>query len=179
MPTRDPRHGVRPSLWLLPDETTQLSTVLAHLASTHGGPFFAPHLTLLGSIPGTRSALLAQTKRLARSLSPLTLQAAGVHGASSWFRCIALHLAMQPALRRARALAEELCGDDARPWVPHISLLYADLSATARAAAIATLPPMPSTVCLSTLALVETVGPPEAWLEHARFSLLPLEQSPD
>ena len=69
------------------------------------------------------------------------------------------------------AEAERCCGTDVRPWVPHISLLYGHLSTTDRAAAIAGLPPRPPTVRLSALALVETIGPAECWIERARFPL--------
>lgn len=171
MHPHEPRHGVRPSLWLLPDEALELTALSGGLVDAHGGPAFTPHLTLLGSVFGTRAVLHAQAERLAERLSPMILPTAGVYGSEQWFRCITLHIAMNSSLRDARELAEQICGAAARPWVPHISLLYGHLTTAARAAAIATLAPAPSTVSLSTLALVETVGPAEDWIVRARFPL--------
>ena len=171
MRAADRRHGTRPSLWLLPDDDRWLTERLASLAAAHDGPVFAPHLTLLGSVFGPPAALQEQTASLAAQLSPLRLPTAGVHGSEEWFRCITLQVDKRPPLQEARERAEEIFGADARPWTPHISLLYGHLTAAARSAALATLPPVPATVRLSTLALVETIGPAEAWTERARFPL--------
>lgn len=164
-----PRHGLRPSLWLLPDEAPLLAPVLAQLADAHGGPRFAPHLTLLGSVPGDR--LLERASVLAAQLSPVALPTGAVLTSARWFRCLTLAVPASAALREARAAAEAGFGVPARPWSPHISLLYGDLSAEARTRIAADLPPLPTAVRLSTLALVATVGPAERWRELGRWRL--------
>lgn len=169
MPPANPRHGVRPSLWLLPDEAPQIAEVLSQLAATHGGPRFAPHLTLLGSVPG--EALADRAATLASQLSPMRMPTGPVVGSARWFRCLTLAVPASAALREARAAAEAGFGVPARPWSPHISLLYGDLSAEARARIAADLPPLPTAVRLSTLALVATVGPAERWRELGRWRL--------
>ena len=165
----DPRHGVRPSLWLLPDEADRLAPVLASLAAAHGGPRFAPHLTLLGSIPG--DDLRRGAAALASRLPPLTLPTGAVVGADRWFRCVTLQVPCTAALQAARSAAEAAFGVPPRPWRPHISLLYGALTAPARASLIAALPDLPPTVRFSRLSLVRTVGPAESWTTLAAHPL--------
>ena len=171
MRPEDPRHGTAPSLWLLPDEAHRLTPVLKRLALAHGGPPFPPHLTLLGSVSGAPSTLIAQTTALANRLSPLVLPTAAISGEDRWFRCLTLQVLPAPMLQTARMEAERIFAMPSRPWTPHISLLYGALSASQRADAIADLPPLPDRVRLSTLVLVGTIGPAEQWVELARFSL--------
>ncbi len=169
MPPDSSRHGTRPSLWLLPDEAPQLAPVLAQLAEAHGGPRFAPHLTLLGSIDGDR--LLERSATLAVQLSPVALPTGAVLSSARWFRCLTLAVPPSAALLAARSAAEEGFGVSVRPWSPHISLLYGDLPAEARDRIAADLPPLPPAVRFSTLALVATVGPTESWRELGRWRL--------
>ncbi|MFT5685244.1 MAG: 2'-5' RNA ligase [Myxococcota bacterium] len=165
----NPRHGIRPSLWLLPDEASILAPVIDRLATTHSGPRFTPHLTLLGSVLGEQ--LVERAEALAAQLSPMTLPTGAVVGSDRWFRCLTLALPPSTALQAARAAAEAAFAVPARPWSPHISLLYGDLSEATRRRAADNLPPLPTSVRFSTLALVATIGPTEDWVERRRWRL--------
>ncbi|MDG1478552.1 MAG: hypothetical protein P8R54_03130 [Myxococcota bacterium] len=169
MPPVNPRHGVHPSLWLLPDEDSQLVPVLAALAEAYSGPRFVPHLTLLGSIPG--GELVARSASLAARLSPMMLPTGPVLKSTRWFRCLTLTIPLSSVLQSARDAAADAFGVPARPWLPHISLLYGDLRADQTARITEGLPTLPTAVRFSTLVLAATIGPTEAWSELGRWRL--------
>jgi 2'-5' RNA ligase len=172
MHSPNPRHGTLPSLWLLPGEP-QLSDLLRLLAAAHGGPRFAPHLTLLGSVPGTPEALADLGEQLAARIPAMRLATAGVSASRLWFRCLFLNVSPSAELLAARAEALHLAGMPDRPFTPHLSLLYGDLPAETRSLAILGLPPMPASIHLTHLALVRTVGPAQDWIELRRWALTP------
>jgi 2'-5' RNA ligase len=122
--------GNRYALWLTPagDAAATLAGVIAELGARHGGPRFAPHVTLLGRLLGEEAALAQTAERLAAGLAPLRLRLAGFAGEPYYFRCLYAQLEPGAALRRAHATAARAYGG--RPvddYLPHLSLFYGRL----------------------------------------------------
>ena len=162
------------SLWLLPAEpdAAALRELQAPLRARWGGPRFPPHLTLLGSLGAPPDRLLPIAASLAASLPPLTLRVVGVEAGERFFRCVYLRTTAPAPLRSLRGAAGAALGEAPRPgFLPHVSLLYADLSPEERAAAAAAVRSWPSAIRFGALAVVRTSGPVGEWAELGRSAL--------
>lgn len=168
----DRRIGRSPSLWLVPEgpAAVRLTALSASLRAEHGGPRFAPHLTLLGGL--SADGLVERTAALAETLPPLTVRITRASWGARWFQCVYLLAERSPPLLAARRLAcEALGGSPTVAFLPHISLLYGDLPAPTRAGICRSLGPLPVGFAARELVLVNTVGPTELWTELGRFPL--------
>lgn len=154
------------SLWLRPDDkqAQRLRRHIEQLAARCGGSRFEPHVTVSSGLPERPS--LSQLKQLAGRHRPPTLAALRVEHSRHHYQCLKL------ALRRDRALMALRCDalgalggrTSAAPYDPHISLLYAKLSASRRRALAARVPAEALARCRGTsLQLVRTRGPERGW----------------
>ena len=138
------------SLWLTPRPGTQedelYTRLIASLADEHGTRAFAPHVTL-GSFVATEAQAGAVAVEVARAIGPgLALEADRVASGDLFFQCVYVLMRESDALLGAheemtRALAARgLAPKLANPkYMPHLSLLYSDMGADARAAVAARL----------------------------------------
>jgi 2'-5' RNA ligase len=160
--------GTGHSLWLMPEpsEGARLEALIARLASRLGTPPFPPHVTLLGSLPGTPEALLAATRALGRETPPLPLRLTRSGGQDAFFRCFYAEVEASAALEacHARAVAR-LGARTPAPFFPHLSLVYGALSLEQKAALAAELRPEAEarTVGFTALRLVRTEGRVADW----------------
>ena len=114
-------------LWLEPTGKIHelLATTIARLSQEHGGPLFAPHVTLLGEIAGQEGTLLQQTDKLAHALSPFELTLTVPAFQDQYFRCVFMRVEATAALVEAHTRARTVFHqEDAQPYLPHLSLLY-------------------------------------------------------
>lgn len=115
------------SLWLLPDDTTSqtLSELMKQLRDRHGGPEFAPHITLFGLITGTEQELGSGLDKLAKQLDAFEVHTKSLWGKSDYFKCFFIQLNNSAELLRTRQLASDiLAARMDSNYNPHISLLY-------------------------------------------------------
>jgi 2'-5' RNA ligase len=162
------------SLWLLPATGIRegLAQAIDTLAARLGTPRFEPHLTLLGAIERPEADVLARVRDLAAICPPLELPVLGIDGLDDPFRCLFLRLAATPALQQLREAAEAaLPGREGRPFDPHLSLVYGELSAAARSGLAHEIGPWPPVVRFDVLRAQVTRGPVSAW---CRLGLAPL-----
>jgi len=140
------------------------------LRAEHGGPSFAPHLTLLSGL--TASDLAARTAELAATIAPIEVRVTRASWGARWFQCVYLLAARAPGLLAARSAAcAALGGSPTASFLPHISLLYGELPVATRADICQRLTPLPPGFVARELVLVNTVGPAEQWTEMGRYPL--------
>lgn len=130
------------SLWMEPAagavQDRLRREVRAQAAALPGAPEFEPHVTLL---PDVKSAdeptLLATAAALATRLEPFRINFNDVSRGASYHQCVYILCDKSPVLLAANAAAREAYGlpEPARPYMPHLSLLYADVDDAVRRAA--------------------------------------------
>jgi len=169
----------RYSLWLIPcgEQGRLLAETIERLSRDHGGPRFAPHLTLLGGLDGAEEGLVAATERLGASLHPITLQFQAIEFGDERYRCLYLRVAARSDLLAARREALHQFGRSVDPpFLPHISLFYGTLSPASRTRIAATLAGWRSASCRTgRLRLVATGGGPSSWKAVRDCALSPAQ----
>ena len=130
--------------WLVPaagPARDRLAGVIARLAAEHGGPVFAPHITMAGVVESSAEAAARMLERLVAGVPAFEVALTGVGYEPEFFR--ALYLRAEPtailtALHEAgeRAWGLGISGTGP-PYRPHLSLLYARDLAEERKPAIA------------------------------------------
>lgn len=123
------------SLWLVSEPEVKASGILQKLlvdiATVYGTPAFKPHVTLLGSIQGSRCDLIDHTKNLASQLHPLKVKLGTVGTGGNYFKTLFLEVKKTGSLLRANALAKETFRVVKQgKYLPHCSLVYGDLNET-------------------------------------------------
>ena len=127
------------SLWALPRDPAPFTAWIERLAAQTGSPAFTPHITLNKDDPPTE---------------PFSVELLALADSDARFRCITITAARTPPLDSIDT--------------PHLSLLYAELPAEERAALRATIDlPLPMTIEVDTLCLIDTSGDVANW-ETAR-----------
>jgi hypothetical protein len=164
------------SLWLVPAEPrrTELAALIERLAAgSH--PVFAPHVTLLPSLPADTPDVRPAVGALAAALGPFTLRLAGETHSDDFFRCVVLEAELAPPLLFARGAAERVLDlAPPEPYRPHLSLVYGHLPPPERAALAAearTLMPLPLDVTAAALELWDTSDDVPRWTREATFPL--------
>jgi 2'-5' RNA ligase len=117
----------RYALWLVPDEThgEQLAEVMGQLRQQHGGPPFAPHVTLLENLIGKGEDLSAKAEPLAGELRTMSAHALRLVMEPYYFRSLYLKLEPTEDLSQAHEQAAQAFGIEPLPsFRPHLSLLY-------------------------------------------------------
>ena len=149
----------------------ELQTVVNELAETHGGPSFPPHVTLLARVEG--ADVHERTQALATSLEPFSLTLGPLDGEDEYFRAFYIRMEETAAVVAAHEKANALFGvEDARPYLPHISLLYGNIPDVLREKLIAeTRYPKGTVLEVSRLHLYETQGATASWRKVGEFML--------
>ncbi|WP_336811769.1 haloacid dehalogenase [Bosea sp. MMO-172] len=124
------------SLWLMPAPSDEalLTGFVSDLSGRFGTPFFAPHLTLQGDTETTPAALERAITAAAGAVEAFTEPVSVVEGSDAYFRSFYARFAVSPALAK---LKQVLDPEGLASFMPHVSLLYGQVEATAKAAAIA------------------------------------------
>ncbi|KAG8835366.1 hypothetical protein FRC17_003849 [Serendipita sp. 399] len=125
------------SLWLIPSQPlkSQIQTIINEVADAEKAPKFEPHMTVVtipcpSAIPPLQSSLMPVLTRFEN----LRLTFKSLFVGTSYFVSVALLLQPTAALVEfqkdiVNALSQELGIDSPdRPFLPHISLYYGDIS---------------------------------------------------
>ncbi len=116
--------------WLVPapgPERDRLAGVIAALAADHGGPVFAPHVTLARTVEAEPDVVAGVLAQVTAGVAPFEVRLTGVGHEPVFFRALYLRAEPSARLTALRAAAEQALGLEPAPE-PHLSLLYADLA---------------------------------------------------
>lgn len=119
------------SLWLMPTGQTRdyLQKLILELSRKYSTPRFEPHVTLSGEIQAPITELRANTVKIATLMEPLEIRLRKVAYLNQYFRCIFIQAEKTKALMRAHKIAcTALAQDSDDDYMPHLSLMYGDLS---------------------------------------------------
>lgn len=147
--------------WLVPAAGAArdyLAATIDTLAAEHGTPRFEPHVTMAGRFHSGEQAAARALTSIAAGVRPFGVRFAAAGHEQAYFR--ALYLRAEPsrqltALHKAARAAWAL---DARPYTPHLSLLYADIAEERKRAIAGALDiPLPLTI---------RIDAAELWADH-------------
>ena len=139
-----PPAGQKYSLWFMPqgEVCNRLTQILHRLSIRYEAPEFPPHVTLLGSCVGERDEMIRRSSLVAAALRPLTIRLGKIDFRDEYFRCVFVHAALTQPLRNAHQTACHQFGrQNEAAFMPHLSLLYANLPVNAKERLIAELGP--------------------------------------
>lgn len=111
-----------------------LAGIIGELSGRFGTPLFAPHLTLQGDTETTPELLRQAITAAAGAVEAFTEPVSVVEGSDAYFRSFYARFAVSPALAK---LKQALDPDGFASFMPHASLLYGEVEAGVKAAAIA------------------------------------------
>jgi len=154
------------SLWLSPDEqqTRRIQRKIDQLAERVGSTSFAPHVTVSSGIE--HKPTTTELRQLAKRHCKPSLAALRVEHSRLHHQCLKLALRRDRELMalRADALSSFEGQKKTAPYKPHISLLYAKLSAAKRQQLARQIPASLLKRCTGNkLQLVLTQGPERDW----------------
>ncbi|KAK6917752.1 2',3'-cyclic-nucleotide 3'-phosphodiesterase [Dillenia turbinata] len=119
------------SVWAHPPEDVKekLKKLMSGLRSDFGGPEFDPHITVVGAISLTESDAIQKLKTSCDGLKSYTASVAKVATGTFFYQCVFLLLQTTPEVMEASARCTTHFGyKNSTPYMPHLSLLYGDLS---------------------------------------------------
>lgn len=151
----------------------RLSKIIRQLSSRFGAPVFLPHVTLLGSLTGSRRDLIRRCSQVAAGIRPFRIRLEEIDFRDEYFRCLFVHAALTPPLRAAHQAACRAFGRRHEPaFMPHLSLLYGDFPRGRKSDIIAEIGPrLDVEFKVRSLHLYQTQGAPLRWRKVARFGL--------
>lgn len=129
------------SLWVMPRGPLAdklHGEIRGLVARTPGAPPVLPHVTLLGGIKSTEADVLARARQLAATLKPYRITFDRVACGSIFHQCVYVLCKADEQTMQAGAAAREAYGHDPRSrYMPHLSLLYADIDQQERERVVA------------------------------------------
>lgn len=142
-----------------------LATVIQTMGASYEGPSFVAHVTLLAHIRDDEATVLHKAEEIARSAAPFTLTLGDIGHEQVFFR--ALYIRMEET-EQADALHQEARKVFAMPstdvYMPHLSLLYSNMSEEQKIPIIETLQyPKGESFLVDRVCVYETNGGAESW----------------
>ncbi|XP_078428250.1 cyclic phosphodiesterase-like [Wolffia australiana] len=127
------------SVWALPQEAVseRVKRVMKALRKEFGGPEFEPHITIVGATRLTHEAALRNLHAASAIVGPYTARSTAVSRGNSFFQCVYLLVDPSPEVVAVRSSCCELFGVEGGGYMPHLSLLYGELSEEERRRAAA------------------------------------------
>ena len=122
------------SLWLMPKgkSARRASAAIRTLAKENGTLVFKPHITLLGWICGDKRVITEKARNLASGLGGIPISFDGISHSKTYTKTLFVKVKANRAISRAHRLAEKTFGHKKSKFIPHLSLMYANLSKAAR-----------------------------------------------
>lgn len=170
------------ALWLIPQGTLYEETekIIAELAKEFSAPAFHPHVTLLGGISGNEEEIVRLCSRLAKALRPFSIKLTTIDYLDDFYRCLYIRVEESKVIKEANAKAKEILGQNAAcPYMPHLSLLYGNLSPSTKERIISSLDEIfEREFSVDRFFLVSLAGEPEVWNAVKEFPFVTDSVSP-
>jgi 2'-5' RNA ligase len=165
----------RYSIWLPPtgEVRHRLAGTIFDLSREYAAPTFEPHVTLAGGIVGSAREVASKMTDLARRIPPFTVRLTKVDFLDEYFRCLFVRVATTHPIMKANKVARAVFSLEKQPpFMPHLSLLYADLPSGVKERIVASVGRrFELEFKVSGLHLVLIKGEPAAWRRVARVGL--------
>lgn len=119
------------ALWIMPEGAVydRLRGLIKDLSAKFTTPFFEPHVTVLGSIAGDETEVTDRIVRLGRLVTPFRIRLSTLDYTDEYFRCLFIKVEKSKELSLLRdATREVFCVEDTTPYMPHLSLIYGNLT---------------------------------------------------
>lgn len=162
-------------LWLMPPAAVRdrFARLIDVLSRRLGTAQFEPHITLSGSPDAGEAEAVSRATTLAARLAPVPVRLVDVGYSDAYFRCLYVRAERSPELLAAHRTA---CAHLGRPpdddFMPHLSLVYGNLSETEKEKIIEEIGRRFDTTFLSDrIALCLPAGPPDGWRLVGPFTL--------
>ena len=160
----------RYSLWLVPEDGDPVADRLAALIADYAegyddAPEFDPHVTLGGGVRGDEEPIRTAVRNLAAAHDPVDLPVVKRHCSTTTTQSVFYLVEPTAALLDLHRNASDALDADIGMYVPHFSVIYADLPVAERRRLVEELPEdmVGSEVQGAALELVEIVGEVTDW----------------
>ena len=114
--------------WLVPAAgpvREGLAAVITRLAAEHGGPVFAPHVTMNRNVDAEPDQAERVLERLVAGVPPFEVTLPGFGYEPEYFRSLYLRAEPSAQLTALHEAGQRAWGLTGPPYRPHLSLLYA------------------------------------------------------
>lgn len=118
------------SLWLEPSGQIayKLQERIKSLSEKYGTPLFSPHVTLLGGVSATETKMIPIANTLVSSVEPFELELTKAGYLDTFYQALFIHVKETNQLTSLRRNACRLFDIENEEYMPHLSLLYGNLS---------------------------------------------------
>jgi 2'-5' RNA ligase len=162
--------------WLVPaagPARDRLAATIGTLGVEHGGPRFEPHVTIAGLFSSGQDAAVRALTSLTAGVRPFDVRFAAVGYEQAYFRALYLRAEPAPQLTALHEAARAAWALESRRYMPHLSLLYADIAEERKPAIIGGLGiPLPLTIRINAVELwADHPAGARAWHRVARIPL--------
>jgi 2'-5' RNA ligase len=147
--------------WLVPaagPARDRLAATIRTLAAEQGAPRFEPHVTIAGRFHSGQEPAVQALTSLAAGMRPFEVRFAAVGSEQFYFRALYLRAEPSPQLTALHGAAQTAWALDARRYMPHLSLLYANIAEERKRAIIDALS--------IRLPLTIRINAAELWADH-------------
>lgn len=155
------------SLWLQPngDIAYQLQERIKKLSKKYNTPVFSPHVTLLSGLKASETELVSLTQTLASCLHPTELVLTKAGYRNTFYQSLFVRVKNNSTFKEMRETACRLFDQsETGPFVPHLSLLYGDLSQKEKERILNIMGrEFHIRFSVNSIVLMQTEGPPEQW----------------
>lgn len=154
------------SLWMMPagELANRLKEQIIELSVEHETPEFPPHVTLIGQLRPPESELIQHTNTLANSAGPLELTLTEVDYLDRFYQSLFIQVKESQKLKEIRNAACNIFRVSNKYYMPHLSLLYGDVSDEEKELTTETVGrEFHLDLPIKELVLMQTNGEPDQW----------------
>ena len=121
------------SIWLIPTGETyqKLAKIISDLSKEHSTPNFEPHVTLIGGgeLVGAEEDLISQTSKLSDLLKSFKIKLKKADYFDEYFKCLFIRAEKTEEIMEVNnATRKHLNLKPNSDYMPHLSLMYGDIS---------------------------------------------------
>lgn len=117
--------------WLVPafgPTRDRLTATIEMLAAEYDAPRFQPHVTMVGKFDSDEGVAVRTLQSLAIGVSSFDVRFSAVGSERTYFRSLYLRAEPSGQLRELHQAGRQAWALDLPPYMPHLSLLYSDLT---------------------------------------------------
>ncbi len=123
------------SIWLTPadEDADYLQNIINKLASVYRAPVFSPHMTLLSLVDLNPKELQSVLTNVAQEITPLFVTMSGLNHTNNIWKTVFIELEEAPELiALQQRVVTQLSTAPPYEYLPHLSLIYKEMSTAQR-----------------------------------------------